>query len=237
MIEIQPKPFAQKRRFFSDPAGQTLDGIVAMGDDLNVETLLEAYSFGIFPWPHPEMPCLWFCPDERGVLDFSNLRINRTLRKFLKHTDLRVTFDEAFDEVIRLCAKTPRPGQPGTWITEPIVKAYKEFFRAGYAHSVEVWRGPELVGGLYGVYVAGSFSGESMFYREDNASKLALVALSLSLQKSGLEFLDIQMLTPVTEQLGGTYITKAQFLERLKTVRRSPPVLKLDSTLIRPQKY
>ncbi len=196
-----------------------------MGDDLNAETLLEAYSFGIFPWPHPEMPCLWFCPDERGVLDFDHLYFNRSLQKFLRHTDLKVTFNQQFEAVIRECASSPRPGQTSTWITEPVVRAYCDFHRMGYAHSVEVWRDQKLVGGVYGVYVGGSFSGESMFYRESNASKLALVTLIQSLKASGLKWLDIQMVTPLTEQLGGIYVKKAEFLQRLEEVKKSAPIV------------
>lgn len=228
MTIIKPLPYASKRRFFPNPAQDTLDGIVAMGDDVNVETLLEAYSFGIFPWPHPEMPCLWFCPDQRGVLDFDRLRLNRSLQKFLRHTDLRVTFDSEFERVIRDCAHTERPGQASTWITEPIINAYCHFHQAGYAHSVEVWREDELVGGLYGVYVAGSFSGESMFYKESNASKLALVTLIDSLKVSGVRWLDIQMVTPLTEQLGGVYISKSQFLKRLEVSKLAPPEIQLN---------
>ncbi len=226
---IEPKPFAQKRKFFPDPVRGTLDGIVAMGDELNVQTLIEAYSFGIFPWPHPDLPCLWFCPDQRGVLDFKNLHISRSLQKFLRNTTLKVTFNKAFDQVMTGCAETARPGQSSTWITSPLLKAYGEFHKMGYAHSVEVWNASEeLVGGVYGVYVAGSFSGESMFFRESNASKLALVRLIEVLKASGIEWLDIQMITPLTEKLGGVYISKAEFLKRLEIAQKAPPAIKLQ---------
>ena len=215
------KLFAEKRRRFPDPKSQTMDGIVAMGDELTVDVLLEAYSFGIFPWPHPDLPCLWFCPDQRGVLDFTNLRINRSLEKFLKKTTYHVTFNKAFSLVMSECAQIPRPGQDGTWITSPILKAYLDFHRAGYAHSVECWDGEELVGGLYGTYVAGSFSGESMFYKKSNASKFCLIQLINWLKSQGLNWMDIQMITPVTEQLGGHYIEKNEFLTRIEKAKLS----------------
>lgn len=218
MREILSNPnqklFLEKRKIFPDPAKPTLDGIVAMGEEWKLETLLEAYSFGIFPWPHADLPCLWFCPDNRGVLDFSDLKINRSLAKFLRKTDFRVTFNQKFSEVILACSQVPRPGQEGTWITPQILKAYQEFYEAGYAHSVECWHGEDLVGGLYGVYVAGVFSGESMFFKESNASKFCLLKLIDRLWANGLTWLDIQMVTSVTEQLGGKYITKAEFLRR-----------------------
>ncbi len=199
-----------------------MDGIVAMGDDLTVETLFEAYSFGIFPWPHPELPCLWFCPDDRGVLDFSELHISHSLKKFLRKTDFEITFNRAFSQVMAECAHVPRPGQSGTWITPEILRAYLEFHKLGYAHSVECWSpgSRELVGGLYGVYVAGVFSGESMFFKKSNASKLCLIRLAERLQLSGLKWMDIQMVTGVTSQLGGKYISKAEFLNRLKAAKR-----------------
>jgi leucyl/phenylalanyl-tRNA---protein transferase len=208
------KLFVDKRKYFPDPALPTLDGIVAMGDDLNVETLLEAYSFGIFPWPYPDLPCLWFCPDERGVIDFRELHISKSLEKFRRKTEMKITFNKNFTEVMQECSTVPRPGQSGTWITPPILKVYEEFHKQGYAHSVECWLNEKLVGGLYGVYVAGVFSGESMFYKESNASKLCLVTLIEKLREQGLTWMDIQMVTPVTDALGGKLVTKKEFLRR-----------------------
>jgi leucyl/phenylalanyl-tRNA--protein transferase len=209
------KFFAEKRRFFPDPAAPTLDGIVAMGDELRVETLFEAYSFGIFPWPHPDLPCLWFCPDERGVLDFSELHISRSLQREMRRQRFQFTVNKNFPAVIEECGHQPRAGQTGTWITPLIKKVYVDFHKAGYAHSVECWDGARLVGGIYGVYVGGVFSGESMFFKESNASKLCLLKLIEFLQANGLQWMDIQMVTSVTQSLGGKYIAKREFLERL----------------------
>ena len=124
------------------------EGIVDLSDDVRVERLLEAYSFGIFPWPHDDLPTLWFCPEERGVIDFAEFHVAKSLAKFMRANPFTVTFNRAFDAVIEACAKVPRPGQHGTWITPRLLKAYKDFHRAGYAHSIEVWSGEELVGGL-----------------------------------------------------------------------------------------
>lgn len=192
------------------------DGIVDLSDDLRVDRLLEAYSFGIFPWPHEDLPTIWYCPEQRGVLDFADFHIPRSLQKFMAHMPFRVTVNEAFDEVIEACAVAKRPHQEGTWITTRLETAYIAFHHAGYAHSVEVWNGEKLVGGLYGVQVGGIFGGESMFYREDNASKVALVKLVEFLGSQGLTFMDIQMVTPLLESFGGKYIARDEFLQRVE---------------------
>lgn len=215
------KLYLEKRRFFPDPAAPTLDGIVAMGDELSAETLFEAYSFGIFPWPHSDLPCLWFCPDNRGVIDFKEIHINRSLQKFIRKTNFKITFNQAFTRVIRECAESPRVGQNGTWITPQIIKVYENFHKQGYVHSVECWEGSELVGGLYGVYVAGVFSGESMFFKKSNASKFCLLKLIEKLQEHGLAWMDIQMLTEVTKSLGGKYIAKAEYLSRIESSKKN----------------
>jgi leucyl/phenylalanyl-tRNA--protein transferase len=210
--------FAAKREVFPDPATAHANGVVAVGDDLSVERLLEAYSFGIFPWPQEGYPTLWFCPLERGVIDFSEFHVSRSLAKFQRQHEgeFKFSFNTAFSEVIQQCAESPRPGQDGTWINENILEGYQNFHRAGYAHSFEVWRGDDLVGGIYGVYVAGVFSGESMFFLEPNASKVALVRLVDFLRSAGLNWMDIQMVTPALEQMGGKYISRMEFLARLE---------------------
>jgi leucyl/phenylalanyl-tRNA---protein transferase len=215
------KLFQHKRRRFPDPATNSIDGIVAMGDSLNHATLFEAYSFGIFPWPHEELPLLWYSPDPRGVLFFEKLHQPKSLRKFLKKMPWKVTFNKAFSEVMKKCGEVPRPGQAGTWIDSQMLNAYADFHKAGYAHSVEVWNGDKLVGGLYGVYVGGVFSGESMFYTESNASKVALIFLIERLKKFGLTWMDTQMLTPVTEQLGAEYISRDEFLQMLEAAKKA----------------
>jgi leucyl/phenylalanyl-tRNA--protein transferase len=187
------------------------EGIVDLSDDLRVERLVEAYSFGIFPWPHQDLPTIWFCPEARGVLDFSQLHVSRSLRKVLDRQEFHFTMNRCFDLVMSACAQIPRPGQDGSWITEKLLRAYRALHRAGYAHSLEVWHDKELVGGLYGVYIAGVFSGESMFFLKPNASKAAVVRMVEFLKEHGLEWMDIQMVTPVLEKFGGKYITRDEF--------------------------
>lgn len=195
------------------------DGIVDLSDDVRIERLLEAYSFGIFPWPHEDLPTIWCSPEQRGVLDFSDFHVPRSLEKLSKRTVFSYTFNTAFEQVILSCAKSARPGQQGTWITKRLLDAYIAFHRAGYAHSLEVWIDSKLVGGLYGVYVGGVFCGESMFYKTSGASKLALLKLVEFLSAQGLSWIDIQMVTPLLDQLGGKYITRDQFLARLEEAK------------------
>lgn len=215
------KLFAKSLRTFPDPSHTLNEGIVDLSDDLRVERLFEAYSFGIFPWPHQDLPTLWYCPEERGVLDFSDFHVPRSLQKVLRGGKFRFTFDRCFDVVIEACSQMPRPQQSGTWITPRLLRAYKEFHRAGYAHSLEVWDGDELAGGLYGVYVGGIFSGESMFYFKPNASKAALAKLVEYLSMQGILWMDIQMVTPSLEQFGGKYIPREEFLLRVELSKQT----------------
>jgi leucyl/phenylalanyl-tRNA--protein transferase len=215
---------------FPDPSllPEESDGLIYIGGNLGVETLVQAYSLGIFPWPLEEIyPLFWFCPEPRGVIDFNDLHLPRSLERLRRKNLYRVSFNTAFSKVMEECARQPRPGQEGTWIVPSLLPAYEEFHRQGYAHSIEVWKGEELVGGLYGVYVKGVFSGESMFHLEPNTSKIALVEMILKLKALGLEWIDIQMLTPVTELLGGHYISRRDFLLRLKEEHRKNPPPKL----------
>lgn len=214
--------FVKKRRYFPNPETHSIDGIVAMGDHLSRETLLEAYSFGIFPWPHDDLPLLWYSPDPRGVLEFKDFHLPASFKKFLRKTlsTYEVSWNQAFHQVIYECAQARRKGQAGTWIHEPIRQAYLDFHRAGFAHSIEIWREQDLVGGLYGVYVGGVFAGESMFFREPNMSKLALYLVVEKLKISGLTWMDIQMVTPVTEAFGGKYISRRDFFLKLEQAKR-----------------
>jgi leucyl/phenylalanyl-tRNA--protein transferase len=195
----------------------TEDGLVAVGGDLEADTLEAAYRHGIFPWPvSVEFPLAWFSPDPRGIIDFRELHVSRSFEKFLKKHPFRVSYNTAFPEVIRACARMRRKGQRDTWITPDIVKGYEKFFLEGHAYSVEVWLEDQLVGGVYGVILGEFVSGESMFMKEDNASKLALYSLIRLLEKSGIKWLDTQMVTPVVEQFGGKYIPRDEFLVRLR---------------------
>jgi leucyl/phenylalanyl-tRNA--protein transferase len=204
---------------FPDPRSASPEGIVAIGGDLDPESVLAAYRQGIFPWPVEKLPLLWFCPPERAVLEFAELHVPRSLARARRTTKLGFTIDEAFDAVIRGCAETPRPGQQGTWITPAVIAGYVRLHRLGAAHSVEAWRGDRLVAGLYGVDVDGAFAAESMFYREPNASKLAILHLIDHLRARGLEWIDIQTLTPHMVRLGAKTIGREEFLARLHRTR------------------
>lgn len=194
--------------------------IVGIGGELSTENLIAAYRHGIFPWPVSGLPLLWFCPPSRAVLDFAHLRVSERLARLRRHSRLTFTIDHAFDEVITACRRTPRPHQDGTWITPAMLRAYQEFHRAGHAHSVEAWdESGTLVGGLYGVAIDGVFAGESMFHHAPNASKLALLHLIDHLQARGLDWIDIQTLTPHMQALGAVLIPRDDFLDRLQTTR------------------
>lgn len=183
---------------------------------LTVENLRAAYRRGIFPWPgRPGDPVPWCCPRRRAVLKFSEITTGRTLEKTARKPGWSYSIDGAFPEVIAACAAAPRPGQDGTWISPEVVGAYTALHRAGWAHSVEVWRDGELVGGLYGVDAGGFFGGESMFHHVDNASKLAICFLARHLTERGQTWMDIQQLTPHMERLGAREVTRATFLAEL----------------------
>lgn len=214
------KMFTQTRRIFPSPELTTPEGLIAVSDIITTEALLEAYSFGIYPWPMEESPMLWFSPPERGVIEFADFHAPRSLQKWMRQEKLEFTWNTRFTDVIESCKQAPRPGQGGTWITEGLRRAYIEFHREGYAHSLECWSGGELIGGMYGVYVAGVFCGESMFYKKSNASKACLVYSVDFLGKRGLTWMDTQMLSPTVEAMGGRAIPRAEFLARLEDAKR-----------------
>ena len=199
---------------FPDPRSARGD-VVAIGDDLSVETLRDAYRHGIFPWPHDEMPLPWFSPRRRTVIIFDELHVGRSLRKTQKHAPFTFTLDRAFARVIRSCAATPRPDQDGTWIDRRVIDAYTRLHEAGDAHSIEVWSGETLAGGLYGIDAGGLFTGESMFHDEPDASKLALLFLVDHLRARGATWLDCQVMTPHMKAFGAREIARSKFLDML----------------------
>jgi len=208
---------------FPDPLQATPEGIVAFGGDLHPDSLRLAYRQGIFPWPHPEYPLLWFCPDPRGILEFDRLHISKSLgkaRRQAAHNGWSYTIDRSFADVIRLCAQVPRSGQPGTWITAEMQTAYLQLHCLGHAHSVEARRDGRLVGGIYGVDAGGAFAAESMFHLESNASNLALLHLIDHLTERGLDWIDIQVLSPHLESLGARAVARTEFLQRLVSTRQ-----------------
>jgi leucyl/phenylalanyl-tRNA--protein transferase len=193
-------------------ARDDLDGLLLLGGQPTVENLLAAYAQGIFPWPVPGWPLAWFCPPRRAILRLDRLHVGRSLARAQRQSPWRISFDEAFGQVMRACQAQARPGQDGTWITPQLVRGYEALHAAGHAHSVEMWEGDELVGGLYGVAVRGVFAGESMFHHRPNASKLAVLALVAHLRARGSAWFDIQQLTPHMAALGAEEVSREEFL-------------------------
>ena len=197
------------------------NGLLAAGGDLSPKRLLEAYESGIFPWFEEGQPVLWWSPDPRMVLFPEDLRVSKSLQKTLNKSHYTVTFDEAFAEVIACCAQ-PRGDSPGTWITAEMQAAYTQLFEAGHAHSVEVWRGGDLIGGLYGVALGQLFFGESMFSFESNASKIALVNLVKQLQRWNYRLIDCQVSSEHLESLGAIEISREEFRQQLHALLPRP---------------
>ena len=188
------------------------DGLLAFGGDLSVDRLLLAYFSGIFPWYSDESPILWFSPDPRFVLFPDNLRVSKSLRRVIKSEQFTVTMDEAFPLVVKNCREINRPSGPGTWIADDMKQAYIALHEAGHAHSVEVWQGDNLVGGLYGVIVGKCFCGESMFMRVSNASKVGFVWLVEKLKAEGFNMIDCQMTTEYLRSFGAIEIPRERFI-------------------------
>ncbi len=186
------------------------------GGDLSPERLIYAYSRGIFPWYEEGSPILWWSPDPRCVLFSDKLHVPGSLRRVLNSGRFRFSVDACFGTVIRACAAVPRPGQDGTWIVPDMVTAYERLHELGHAHSVEVWQGEKLAGGLYGVLIGRAFFGESMFHREPDASKAAVVHLVSWLRERGVEMIDCQQTTPHMLRLGAVEISRAEFILRLR---------------------
>ena len=202
---------------YADPTG-----LLAVGGDLSVGRLLEAYRKGIFPWFSDNQPILWWSPNPRSILELAEFRVSRSLRKTLKKNVFTVTFDEAFEAVIESCATVARKSQKGTWITDEMQDAYIRLHRLGYAHSVESWCGKELAGGLYGVSLGHAFFGESMFHLKTDASKVALASLVEQLNQWRFDFIDAQMSTEHLASLGAREIPRKIFLKRLKEALDHP---------------
>lgn len=204
---------------FPNPATtETIEDVIAVGGELNVENLIYAYSLGIFPWPHKGYPLLWFCPEQRGVIDFKDLHLSRSLEKWIKKNEskIEIKINHDFSTVIKNCRQQKRAGQKGSWINAAIEKSYTELSQLGGALSLECYIDNELVSGIYGVKSKKYFSCESMFFKIDNGSKFAFVKLVEHLQSLGHTWMDLQMITEVSGSFGGKYISKMDFLNRIK---------------------
>lgn len=203
-------PFPPLQRALTEP-----NGLIAIGGDLSCPRLLSAYTQGIFPWFSPGEPILWWSPDPRMVLFPQQLKINRSLRKVIQQQPFEIRFNTSFKSVMEACAKTPRPGQPGTWISSEMIEAYQQLHHLGYAHSVEAWQHEQLVGGCYGVKIGRMFYGESMFHHVSNASKVAFAHLVQWLNTQQVGMIDCQMHTPLLAAFGAYEIPRDRFIAQL----------------------
>jgi len=202
----------------------TGEDLVAVGADLEPGTLLAAYRSGLFPMPvdprRRRSKMAWFSPDPRGIIPLDGLHVSRSLRRSMRRFEVRM--DTRFTEVVRACGD---PNRPGRWITDAIVDAYTTLFDLGWGHSVEIYEGGELVGGLYGLRIERFFAGEAMFHTATDASKAALVALVAWLNDTDAELLDVQWVTDHLASLGAVAISRTEYLDRLRTATgpRSAP--------------
>ncbi len=207
---------------FPDPRQADDHGLVAVGGSYQPRMLIAAYASGIFPWPHETMPHAWFSPDPRMVLPPADLYVPRSLAKKIRQGRFRVTWDTCFERVIHECAAAYRPGQGGTWISDELRWGFLELHRLGVAHSVETWCRDRLVGGLYGISLGAMFGGESMFFQERDASKVAFVALVRRLGAWGFRFLDCQLHTEHLQRFGAREWPRDRFLDELALALDEP---------------
>ena len=216
-MPVKPMPVYSLPSFgemFPSPFEAEPDGLLAVGGTLSSERLVAAYAQGIFPWYQGDQPILWWSPDPRCILLPENFHVPRSLRKLLRQEKFSVTMDTAFSRVINGCAQ-PRPYAEGTWLVPDMIAAFEGLHELGIAHSVEAWRGGALVGGVYGVALGRIFFGESMFYREPGASKVAFVHLAEALWAAGYHFIDCQQETANLLRFGARGVPRAAFMKRL----------------------
>lgn len=204
-----------------DDALESPSGLLAAGGDLRSERLLAAYRSGIFPWYDSGQPILWWSPDPRCVLRPEELSVSRRLSRYARRSTLRLSFNRAFDDVIRACAEN-RDYAQGTWINDEMIAAYGLLHATGWAHSIEVWSGKTLVGGLYGVCIGRMFFGESMFSAVDNASKFAMLGLTSHMLLNGLELIDCQVVSPHLLTMGAKTIPRSEFRIMLNSLCEPP---------------
>jgi leucyl/phenylalanyl-tRNA--protein transferase len=212
----------RRRLLFPPVSWASPDGVIAVGGRPDPETLKAAYSRGIFPWPHQDLPLLWFSPDPRFVLPPGEAHVGRSLRREMRRGVFGIRADTAFREVIHGCAARPRPGQDGTWITEEMIAGYLALHEEGLAHSIEAWRDGKLVGGLYGISMGGVFFGESMFAEVPNASKVAFATLLANLIRWRFTLVDCQAYTDHLASFGAVEWRRSRFLAALKRALREP---------------
>jgi len=209
-------PPLRRDMVFPNPRYAPQEGLLAFGGDLSPDRLLTAYRKGIFPWYSKDDPILWWSPDPRLVLYPDEFKVSKSFRRVLRNGNFRVSFDSSFKEVIELCGSVPREGQDGSWLIDEMQEAYIELHDMGFAHSVEVYDGDRLVGGLYGIAIGRAFFGESMFSLVSNGSKVAFKALSDVLGLRGYDFIDCQVSNDHLLRMGAKPISRDRFLDELE---------------------
>ena len=214
MNALEQQAFPPIERALSDP-----DGLLAIGGDLTVSRLVEAYSQGIFPWYGNNEPIMWWSPKSRAVIVPDQVHVSRSLKKTLRQNDFNLSIDQDFNAVIDHCALAPRDTD-GTWISEDMLEAYKQLHLSGHAHSFEVWDKGQLVGGLYGIASGKVFSGESMFHYKTDASKIAFVFTCFHLHAINFSLLDCQIQNPHLASLGVITLTRDEFKHYLPTCQK-----------------
>lgn len=209
-------PYVTKGSDFPNPNEAIDDGLLAFGDILSADLVLDAYTKGIFPWYGTQDPVLWWSPNPRLILYPNDLKISKSLQKSINKDIFNVKFDTNFKEVIKKCASVYRKNQNGTWIVTEIKKVYTQLHKLGYAHSVEAYLGDELVGGLYGISIGKAFFGESMFATHTDASKVAFYHLIQKLKTWNFDFIDCQVPTNHLKSLGAIEVDREYFLNILE---------------------
>jgi leucyl/phenylalanyl-tRNA--protein transferase len=222
MSESFPYLGENQRVVFPPPEEADAEGLVAVGGNLSPGVLLSAYTQGVFPWYSAGEPVLWWSPDPRFVLYPDQLHLPKSLRRTLNRDVFTFTLDRAFTKVITACSVAPRRGQVGTWITDAMIDGYVTLHELGYAHSLEVWQGETLAGGLYGVSLGGMFFGESMFARVSDASKAGFVTLVRVLEERGFDCVDCQMYTAHLDRFGARELPRGEFLALLSRSLERP---------------
>ncbi len=206
----------KSNHIFPHPYLADKDGFIAVGGDLSPERLLAAYQVGIFPWYNDSTPILWFSTHPRLVLYPGNLKVSKSMKQLLRRDSFHITIDTVFEEVIDHCAKQKRINQDGTWITNELKSSFLQLHEMGYAHSIEVWEGDQLVGGLYGMALGKVFYGESMFALKSNASKYGFIKLVTLLEERSFNLIDCQQDTPHLRSFGAELIAQEDFFGKLK---------------------
>lgn len=222
---LKDTPFPSAESALNDP-----NGLLAAGGDLSSERLMRAYSQGIFPWYSIDEPILWWSPDPRCVFIIDQFKVKKSVIKTIRQRSLKITINFAFNQVLNECA-LPRSDQDGTWITDEMIQAYNQLNQKGLAHSVEVWEGASLVGGIYGVAHNNIFCGESMFSRIPNGSKIALSALVGYLKQYSFILIDCQLENPHLTSLGAINISRKEYLHQLGKHNNTPPCWNKQSLL------